>query len=648
MLDITAFSNALLAGNVSFLQSLNLHPMRDDTGDIVHFRGEDAVVYPLGAQTDTPTFALRMPLEYQTGRAWPGHYADLASAGGTIHGFLPTGMTILDVDDIAEPDVALLYDWMPGETLTSRIARCGDRQQRDQLAELLWPLADIGEAIRVSGMVHGDIAPGNIVVRPDGSMGLIDLDRASLRGSEQIASPRRRPGYRLPRGGGSAAEEDAFGLLVLMATCGILADSNVLIDHDPSGGEVHPTMLFSSWDLMDPQRSRIVREVGNHLSPLSKALLDFLVSACTGSADRSPSLLRDAIQEVRRSGAKPASDDALATQAPYSWWVDEARGQIQPDVASAVEHDQADGIGDSIVSGWSVVEKPQPIGHQSGWNIPNERSPREIVADIQATATAGMVDNTGNRRTVRAERRRQHVSDELRKALDDNDRRVLVRLAMSGALAELGDPEREDLLKVLRALAHDSIARAIASDDDGVIVASVDDSVFESDRDLDPAFRSRVALARQRVRWSDDVLDAVSRNDGRACVELLANAPDGAAGRLSDPVRSQARRLADQMSAESDTQRALADHDPNRLAAALGRLVQVRPAWTDCIDIDDILDLLGASQIEQRLVAKLSSGNVNAADQWMVDIVVAVGRMPDAVRSSGLSSSDVDRLLHRR
>lgn len=639
MLDVTAFSNALLNGEVSFVESLKVLPVRDPRGGIVCFEGEDAVVFPMTDNNLEPSLALRMPLEYASVRTWPSKYADLGGASETIARFLPSGMTILECDHAAGSDVALVYGWVPGETLTTRIARSTDRLLRDQLAELLPPLAELGEAMRTSGFVHGDIAPGNLILRPDRSIGLIDLDRANTRGADPVVAPRRRPGYRLPRGGGSPAEEDAFGLLVLMASCSILADSNVPLDHQSSAEETHPAVLFSSWDLMDPRRSRLVREVSGQLSKLSAMLLELLESACTGPSERSPALLLEAIHEIRLAGVQPSMSDPDPPGANPTWEI--GQDSRSPSAGTRFREGDAPSTGAS----WprvTALPKTKPIHRASG------RSVHALLEDIFAAIASRVDERPVNRHIARSEKRRQQVSNELRIALEENDRDVLVRLAMSGALAELGDSERDDLLKVLRALAHETIERAIASDDDRMILDAIDESVFEREVDLDPAFRDRVMVAKDRVRWSDKVYEAVSRRDAQAVAGLLAKAPEGAIRRLSRPIARQASRLSDQWNAEVDAQRALAERDPNALAATLGRLVMVRPVWSDGVDMDAVLDLLGEIQIERRLIAQLSEDDLKPSDQWMVDVVTASGRLPEAIRRSGRSPRDLDHVMYRQ
>ncbi|MDQ4045380.1 MAG: phosphotransferase, partial [Chloroflexota bacterium] len=531
MLDIVAFANAMRQGSVSFLRPLGLRPLEDASGEIVSFRDDDAIVFPMARSDDRPEFALRIPLDDASSRQWPALYADLASTVGAIQAHLPAEITILDVEGIPGTEVALLYDWVPGETLTHRVTRSHVRHEREQLDNLLWPLADIAEALRLGNMVHGDIAPGNIIVRPDGGMTLIDLDRMGHR--EEPITPRRRPGYRIPRGGGDPVEEDAFGLLVLMASCGILADISVPIDHERAPESSHPMLLFSSWDLMDPRRSRLVREIEGELTALSVRLLDLLVEACTGPPDRTPSLLHEAVRAVRRSVSPP--DTSKAYGAESGWHVipaaprdNQGRALVhkEPDDRAPAEegHRSAASWPEAAPRARAQAEATQ-AGHPADEGVAVERATgtldwqptTRLVDMLQGLGERGVAIDRSAKRGRRAEQRRQMVATELREALAHNDRETLVRLAMSGSLAELGESSRSDLLQVVRALSHETISRAIASDDDGMIVAAVDETVFERDTDLDPIFRERIRLARSRLRWTDAVVEAIRTGDADSC-----------------------------------------------------------------------------------------------------------------------------------
>ena len=68
---------------------------------------------------------------------------------------------------------------VPGRTLIQTV----DRLCREGQGEPLALLADVWLAtatvLEEAAFVHGDLAPDNLIVRPDGSIALVDLDTAT-------------------------------------------------------------------------------------------------------------------------------------------------------------------------------------------------------------------------------------------------------------------------------------------------------------------------------------------------------------------------------------------------------------------------------------------------------------------------------------
>ena len=122
---------------------------------------------------------------------------------------------------------------------------------------------------------------------------------------------------------------------------------------------------------------------------------------------------------------------------------------------------------------------------------------------------------------------------------------------------------------------------------------------------------------------------------------------EGLPTRPSEAVRRQMARLADEQRAVEAAQAAIRQRDANGLAMSLGKLVELRPVWTDRVDAGDVVRLLGIEQIEQRLIRLLAGGTLETSDQWMVDLVIAAGRLPEVTRIARLTPRDVDRMIHR-
>lgn len=74
-------------------------------------------------------------------------------------------------------ETVVLEEYVPGETM----ARCAEGRRRLGVAQVgrwLCALCDILEPLHRAGLVHRDIKPQNVLVRPDGQLFLIDFEAA--------------------------------------------------------------------------------------------------------------------------------------------------------------------------------------------------------------------------------------------------------------------------------------------------------------------------------------------------------------------------------------------------------------------------------------------------------------------------------------
>ena len=80
---------------------------------------------------------------------------------------------------------------VPGRTLIQTV----DRLCREGQVEPLALLADVwlatATALEDAAFVHGDLAPDNLIVRPDGSIALVDLDTATWPSFAETPAQRR-------------------------------------------------------------------------------------------------------------------------------------------------------------------------------------------------------------------------------------------------------------------------------------------------------------------------------------------------------------------------------------------------------------------------------------------------------------------------
>ncbi|WP_097238135.1 class IV lanthionine synthetase LanL [Streptomyces sp. 1331.2] len=142
----------------------------------------------------------------------------------------PRAVDLIEQDD----SVFLVQERIAGQPLGSWVAA---RLRRDGSPDVDWaeagPLAhallDLVERVHAQGLVLRDLSPGNVMVRPDGTLRLVDLELAAETG--RAAGSAGTPGYRAPEHGpgrlagtGSCVADPAVdlyalgGLLFLLAT----------------------------------------------------------------------------------------------------------------------------------------------------------------------------------------------------------------------------------------------------------------------------------------------------------------------------------------------------------------------------------------------------------------------------------------------
>ena len=161
----------------------------------------------------------------------------------------------------------LVMQLVQGQTLAA-LMRSGKRLSLQELRRLLDTLADILDYLHscVPPVIHRDIKPGNIIVRPDGGFSLVDFGsvRDGLRpdggstvvGTFGFMAPEQFQGRALP-----ASDVYAVGALVLSLLTGKgpeeLPHQGLGIDVDASlGGAVDPKWVeaLRQWVDIDPDR----------------------------------------------------------------------------------------------------------------------------------------------------------------------------------------------------------------------------------------------------------------------------------------------------------------------------------------------------------------------------------------------------------
>ena len=155
-----------------------LVPVQDDHGEPYRSSGAFAVVFKMKDEQAGKCYALKCFTEEQEGRAEA--YRQIADELEFVDSSYITSVKYLDkeifVDSSCEEDEfpVLLMDWIDGETMENYIAE--NYQDNYAMAMLCYRFCKMAVWLRSQPFAHGDIKPDNIMVRPDGSLTLIDYD----------------------------------------------------------------------------------------------------------------------------------------------------------------------------------------------------------------------------------------------------------------------------------------------------------------------------------------------------------------------------------------------------------------------------------------------------------------------------------------
>ena len=175
---ISEYVKAIQDASNNLDELAHLVPVQDDHGEPYRSSGAFAVVFKMKDEQTGKCYALKCFTEEQEGRAEA--YRQIADELEFVDSSYITSVKYLDkeifVDSSCEEDEfpVLLMDWIDGETMENYIAE--NYQDNYAMAMLCYRFCKMAAWLRSQPFAHGDIKPDNIMVRPDGSLTLIDYD----------------------------------------------------------------------------------------------------------------------------------------------------------------------------------------------------------------------------------------------------------------------------------------------------------------------------------------------------------------------------------------------------------------------------------------------------------------------------------------
>ena len=241
------------------LDKLNhLVPVLDKHGEPYRSSGAFAVVFKMKDEQTGKCYALKCFTEEQEGRAEAYH--QIAEELEFVDSPYITSVKYLEkelfVDSNCEDDEfpVLLMDWIEGETMETYIAE--NYTDSYEMSMLCYRFCKMAAWLRSQSFAHGDIKPDNIIVRPDGTLTLVDYDGMfvpAMKGQKSPTIGTKDFSHPLRTIDDFDETIDDFSLAsIALSLKAISLDSSLLQSYGASD-----RLLFSATDYLDLSKSKI-------------------------------------------------------------------------------------------------------------------------------------------------------------------------------------------------------------------------------------------------------------------------------------------------------------------------------------------------------------------------------------------------------
>ena len=236
-----------------------LAPVLDDHGEPYRSSGAFAVVFKMQDKSTGKYYALKCFTEEQEGRAEA--YRQIADELDMVDSpYITSGKYMekeLFVDSQCEEDEfpVLLMDWVDGETMEAYIA--ANYRNQSAMSMLSYRFGKMAAWLRTQSFSHGDIKPDNIIVRPDGSLTLVDYDGMfvpSMKGCKSPTIGTRDFSHPLRTVDDFDETIDDFSLASIALSLKAISMKSTLLDIYGASDR----LLFSENDYRTPSNSKVI------------------------------------------------------------------------------------------------------------------------------------------------------------------------------------------------------------------------------------------------------------------------------------------------------------------------------------------------------------------------------------------------------
>ena len=256
---ISEYVKAIQDAGDNLEQLAHLTPVLDDHGEPYRSSGAFAVVFKMQDKRTGKYYALKCFTEEQQGRA--DAYRQIADELDMVDSSYITSVKYMEkelfVDSQCEEDEfpVLLMDWVEGETMEAYIA--ANYHNQSAMSMLCYRFGKMAAWLRSQSFAHGDVKPDNIMIRPDGSLTLVDYDGmfvSSMKGSKSPTIGTKDFSHPLRTMDDFDETIDDFSLASIALSLKAISMNSTLLDIYGASDR----LLFSENDYRNPSTSKVI------------------------------------------------------------------------------------------------------------------------------------------------------------------------------------------------------------------------------------------------------------------------------------------------------------------------------------------------------------------------------------------------------
>ena len=237
----------------------HLTPVLDNHGEPYHISGAFAVVFKMQDKSAGKYYALKCFTKEQEGRT--DAYRQIAEELDMVEYpyiiFVKYIEKVICVDCQCEEDKfpVLLMDWVDGDTMEAYIA--ANYHNQSSMSILCYRFGKMAAWLRTQSFAHGDLKSDNIIVRPDGSLALVDYDGMfvpSMKGRKSPTKGTKNFSHPLRTVDDFDETIDDFSLASIALSLKAISLNSTLLDLYGKSDR----LLFSEEDYRNPSKSKVI------------------------------------------------------------------------------------------------------------------------------------------------------------------------------------------------------------------------------------------------------------------------------------------------------------------------------------------------------------------------------------------------------